>query len=123
MPLAGAMREFIVEAARTVVEQELPALIDRRFREDPRLTAVDSLPALDVAVRQKVPQKGRRRVVAQISRELTKACERMGKPVHRDLTGRRLYPRDVVDDWLNSGGWGAIERYRAQVAGQRELRV
>lgn len=77
---------------------------------DGRLAAVDAVPALQIATDAKVPKAGRRPIVQEISRKLTRFCADNGYVVRRDARGTKLYTVNAVNEWRLAGGDSLIRK-------------
>lgn len=71
---------------------------------DPRIAAVDAMPALQIAIEANVPKKGRRPIVRAISNSLARYCEARGHVIRRDIRGTKLFAVHAVHEWRLSGG-------------------
>ncbi|MCM8735956.1 phage antirepressor N-terminal domain-containing protein [Azospirillum sp. A1-3] len=77
---------------------------------DGRLAVIDAVPALQIATDAKVPKAGRRPIVQEISRKLTRFCADHGYVVRRDARGTKLYTVNAVNEWRLSGGDSLIRK-------------
>lgn len=110
------------DIGRAVIElaQEVKALV---IASDPRMGAVTSVPALQIAIEQGV-KKRPRGLSLLIGNALARYCE--GKKefvVHRDIYDRRLFPRAAVNEWIAQGGWGPIKDTIDRKGGQGVFRL
>jgi hypothetical protein len=121
--VGGIMKGVVRKALAEAVGELVPAMLEAAIEKDPRIAAVDNIPALEVVVQRGVIAKGRRRVVQVVSNRLVRFCETHGYSVTRDLSGRRLFPRAAVRHWLADGGWASISDLVDQLKGQGRLRL
>lgn len=77
---------------------------------DPRIAAVDAVPALQVAIDAKVPKAGRRPIVKAISDSIARHCEGTTHIIRRDARGTKLYPLAAVHEWRLQGGDSLIRK-------------
>lgn len=77
---------------------------------DGRFAVIDAVPALQIATDAKVPKAGRRPIVQEISRKLTRFCADNGYVVRRDARGTKLYSVNAVNEWRLSGGDSLIRK-------------
>lgn len=77
---------------------------------DPRIAAVDAVPALQVAIDAKVPKAGRRPIVKTISDSLSRHSAERGHIVRRDARGTKLFSVNAVNEWRLSGGDSLIRK-------------
>jgi hypothetical protein len=121
--VGGIMKGVVRKALAEAVGELVPAMLEAAIEKDPRIAAVDNIPALEVVVQRGVIAKGRRRVVQVVSNRLVRFCETHGYSVTRDLSGRRLFPRAAVRHWLADGGWASISDLVDRLKGQGRLRL
>ncbi|WP_395454693.1 phage antirepressor N-terminal domain-containing protein [Azospirillum melinis] len=81
---------------------------------DGRFAVIDAVPALQIATDAKVPKAGRRPIVQEISRKLTRFCADHGYVVRRDARGTKLYTVNAVNEWRLQGGDSLIRKLVAQ---------
>ena len=137
-PRAPEVRRLVIEAfmawrrgygradAVTLGVDDLKRLIREALEAErlasPQHVAIGFVSALDVAIKHKVPQKGRRAIVWSISARLRRHSAAFGYPVRTSAeTGRYLFAQEAVDDWLLKGGFEVIHRAMSKVAGQGVL--
>lgn len=118
--VGGILKSVLLKA----LDDRIPEMIEARMAQDPRIAAVDAVPALQVVLDKKVSMKGRRRIVQRVSNSLARFCEaRRDYHVTRDWSGRRLFPRGAVNEWLATGGWGPIRELIEYMGGQQYLKL
>ncbi|WP_296988168.1 phage antirepressor N-terminal domain-containing protein [Thalassospira sp. UBA1131] len=118
--IGGIFKKVIIKA----LDDRLDGMIEDRLARDPRMGAVTAIPALQVAVERGVAKRPRGFVQA-VSNALTRYCECSTRfTVHRDVYGRKLFPREAINEWLAKGGWGPLkDRLDRQTGGQNVLRL
>lgn len=121
--VGGIVKAVVNRALTEAVENLIPTMIEAAISKDPRIAAVDAIPALEVVKQKRVTMKGRRRVVQTTSNRLVRFCETHGYSVTRDLSGRRLFSRAAVRHWLAEGGWGPVQDLVDAMAGQSRLHL
>lgn len=109
----------VVEAMTAFAEKIMPQMIEHHLSRNPQVGAVTSVPALQVAIENGVKKRPRGFIQA-VSNALTRFCEsRPHFTIHRDVYGRKLFPREAINAWLAKGGWGPLkDRLDRQVEGQ-----
>ena len=101
------------------LKQMIREAVEAERLASPQNVAIGYVSALDVAIRQKVPQKGRRGIVLLISARLRKFCAQNGYPVRLSAeSGKYLFPQEAVDDWLLQDGFLVIRRHLSKLEGQ-----
>lgn len=118
--IGGIFKKVLVKA----LDDRLDDMIEDRLARDPRMGAVTAIPALQVAIERGVAKRPRGFIQA-VSNALTRYCESSPRfTVHRDVYGRKLFPREAVNEWLAKGGWGPMkDRLDRQCGGQNVFRL
>ena len=113
------VKEMVVEAMTEFTKQMMPQMIEHHLSRNPQVGAVTSVPALQVAIENGVKKRPRGFIQA-VSNALTRFCENSPHfTIHRDVYGRKLFPREAINAWLAKGGWGPLkDRLDRQVEGQ-----
>ena len=117
--IGGIVKGIVMKALGEGIEQ----MIDQRLTRDPRMSAVTAIPAIEVAIDRGVKRRPRG-FVLRISNALTRFCE--GKAdyvIHRDVYGRKLFPRQAINEWLAKGGWGPLSDLLDRKGGQSVMRL
>ncbi|MEE3046657.1 MAG: phage antirepressor N-terminal domain-containing protein [Pseudomonadota bacterium] len=111
--------EFATQAMMEFTKQVMPQMIEHHLSRNPQVGAVTSVPALQVAIENGVKKRPRGFIQA-VSNALTRFCESSPHfTIHRDVYGRKLFPREAINAWLAKGGWGPLkDRLDRQVEGQ-----
>ncbi|KXJ55845.1 MAG: hypothetical protein AXW12_09540 [Thalassospira sp. Nap_22] len=111
----GIVKKVIRKALGEGVEQ----MIEQRLSRDPRIGAVTAVPALQVAVEQGAKRRPRG-FVQRVSNALSRFCESHPNfAVLRDVYGRKLFPREAINEWLAKGGWGPMKDHLDRKGGQQ----
>lgn len=117
--LGGLVKGIVLKALGEGVEQ----MIEQRLSRDPRIGAVTAVPALQVAVEQGA-KKRPRGFVQRVSNALSRFCESQPKfAVLRDVYGRKLFPREAINEWIAKGGWGPLKDHLDRKGGQTVMRL
>ncbi len=113
------VKKFVMEAMAEFTRQIVPQLVEQQLARNPQIGAVTSVPALQVAIEKGVKVRPRGFIQA-ISNALTRYCEsRPNTTVLRDVYGRKLFPREAINEWMAKGGWGPMkDRLDRQKVGQ-----
>jgi hypothetical protein len=117
--IGGIVKGIVMKALGEGIEQ----MIDQRLARDPRMGAVTAIPAIEVAIDRGVKRRPRG-FVLRVSNALTRFCE--GKAdyvIHRDVYGRKLFPRQAINEWLAKGGWGPLSDALDLKGGQSVMRL
>ncbi len=102
--MGGIMKSVIRHQIKEAITELAPQIIAAQLAADPRIAAVDAVPALQIAIEAKVPKAGRRPIVRAISNSLARHCEAKGHVIRRDVRGTKLYPLAAAHEWRLSGG-------------------
>lgn len=110
------------------IGEVLPGLVEReleaRLKDDPRIAAVEYLPALAVVERLGVPQKGRRGFVLTASARLRRYSSSHGFPTRQSReTGRWLFHADAVSAWIEAEGRGLAREHKEALGKQRTFHL
>lgn len=117
--IGGVVKKVVRKALGEGVEQ----MIEQRLSRDPRIGAVTAVPALQVAVEQGA-KKRPRGFVQRVSNALSRFCESQPKfAVLRDVYGRKLFPREAINEWIAKGGWGPLKDHLDRKGGQTVMRL
>lgn len=117
--IGGVVKGIVLKALGEGVEQ----MIEQRLARDPRMGAVTAIPAIEVAIDRGVKRRPRG-FVLRISNALTRFCEgKTGYVIHRDVYGRKLFPRQAINEWLAKGGWGPLNDLLDRKGGQTVMRL
>ncbi len=117
--IGGIVKGIVMKALGEGIEQ----MIDQRLTHDPRMGAVTAIPAIEVAIDRGVKRRPRG-FVLRISNALTRFCEgKTGYVIHRDVYGRKLFPRQAINEWLAKGGWGPLSDLLDRKGGQAVMRL
>lgn len=113
--IGGVVKGIVLKALGEGVEQ----MIEQRLSRDPRIGAVTAVPALQVAVEQGAKRRPRG-FVQRVSNALSRFCESHPNfAVLRDVYGRKLFPREAINEWLAKGGWGPMKDHLDRKGGQQ----
>lgn len=116
--IGGMVKGIVVKA----LEERVNTLVEARLSADPRVAAVKHVPALQVIVDKKI--KPRVRGLAQkVSHSLTRFCEVRKVTILRDLGNRKLFPREMVNEWLAQGGWNEVKEWHDTRCGQPRFKL
>ncbi|QCG93917.1 hypothetical protein E6C67_08175 [Azospirillum sp. TSA2s] len=102
--LGGIVKAVVGKQIKDALTELAPQIIAAQLAADPRVAAVDAVPALQIAIEAKVPKAGRRPIVRAISNSLARHCEAKGHVIRRDVRGTKLYPLAAAHEWRLSGG-------------------
>ncbi|MDM7975213.1 MULTISPECIES: phage antirepressor N-terminal domain-containing protein [Thalassospira] len=118
--IGGIIKKVIIKA----LDDRLDGMIEDRLARDPRMGAVTAIPALLVAIERGVAKRPRGFIQA-VSNALTRYCESSPHfTIHRDVYGRKLFPREAINEWIAKGGWGPMkDRLDRKCGGQSVLRL
>ncbi|WP_339774217.1 phage antirepressor N-terminal domain-containing protein [uncultured Thalassospira sp.] len=118
------VKKFVMEAMAEFTRQIVPQLVEQQLACNPQIGAVTSVPALQVAIEKGVKVRPRGFIQA-ISNALTRYCEsRPNTTVLRDVYGRKLFPREAINEWMAKGGWGPMkDRLDRQKVGQSVFKL
>lgn len=120
--VSKALAEHKAEVMRAVMEivrQEVAAFSTPSAQHK---TAVEFQPALAIAERYEVPQKGRGALVRRLSNALDKFCRREGLAMRAEAhTDRRLFHVDAIDKFLLAGGLEIIRQHTDRLAGRERM--
>lgn len=108
--LGGIIKAVVGKQIKDALTELAPQIIAARLSADPRIAAVDAVPALQVAIDAKVPKAGRRPIVQEISRKLARYSEENGQVVRRDVRGTKLFTVHAVSQWRLTGGDALIRK-------------
>lgn len=108
--LGGIVKAVVGRQIKEALTELAPQIIAAQLAADPRIAAVDAVPALQVAIDAKVPKAGRRPIVKAISDSLSRHSAERGHIVRRDARGTKLFAVNAVNEWRLQGGDSLIRK-------------
>lgn len=108
--LGGIVKAVVGKQIKDALTELAPQIIAAQLAADPRIAAVDAVPALQVAIDAKVPKAGRRPIVKTISDSLSRHSAERGHIVRRDARGTKLFAVNAVNEWRLQGGDSLIRK-------------
>lgn len=120
--VGGVLKGVVNKALKEAIEQTLPALLEAKLAEDPRLAVREMVSAKEVLDAERVPSKGRRGLVRRASNGILDYSARMGLRVRKCArTNTRLFQPEAANGWLLESGLTAIKEHADRVNGQGRL--